>query len=558
METTDKDSCRILVDLLCKHKVKHAVISPGSRNAPLIISISRCDQITSHLVIDERCAAFIALGIASYLQEPVALICTSGSALLNYAPAIAEAYYRKLPLIVISADRPAEWIDQDDSQTIRQYEALANYVKRSYNIPSECPSDTTKWYINRTINDALLLAVHARKSPVHINIQLSEPLNRIVNINPAEERYIEMISPSCEIPESKISQLATTIKDKRILILSGFHEPSQQLNHALTQLAEHENIVVMIENISNLQNNKFISSIDRTLNELTDIEKKELRPDIVITLGGALVSRHIKQYLRQIKPLEHWHIGINDVTVDCFTSLTKRIETTPEAFFKQLSTALPPSKSCYSHNWQTISNKAETSLATFLNQAPWCDFSAMNILFNSLPSSWNLHLSNGTSIRYSQLFNTTRFNRIDCNRGVSGIDGCTSTAIGSSIVSNETTLLISGDMCAQYDFGALLTAQLSSKFKMIVLNNGGGGIFRFIKSTSSLPELETYFAAKTNLPLKQIADHINAKYYDCHDEQSLKIALNNFITDDDRPSILEIFTPGDVSAEILKNYFKNN
>lgn len=558
MGTTDKYSCRILVDLLCRHKVKHAVISPGSRNAPLIVSISRCDQITSHFVIDERSAAFMALGIASYLQEPVVLVCTSGSALLNYAPAIAEAYYRKLPLIVISADRPAEWIDQDDSQTIRQYEALANYVKRSYNIPSECTTDITKWYVNRTINDALILAVHARKSPVHINIQLSEPLNRTTQLAPIEERYIEMINPICEIPHSKILELASLIKDKRVLVLAGFHEPSQSLNHALTQFADHENIVVMIENISNLHNNKFISSIDRTLNEMTETEKKELEPDVVITLGGALVSRHIKQYLRQIKPLEHWHVGINDVTIDCFTSLTKRIETTPEMFFKQLSTALCPSKSFYSQNWQSISDKAEAFLASFLSQIPWSDFSAMNILFNTLPSSWNLHLSNGTSIRYSQLFNTSRFNRIDCNRGVSGIDGCTSTAIGSSIVSNEITLLISGDMSAQYDFGALLTDQLSPRFKMIVLNNGGGGIFRFIKSTSNLPELETFFAAKTNLPLKQIAEHINAKYYGCHNEQSLKIALNNFITDVDHPSILEIFTPGDVSAEILKNYFRNN
>ena len=168
MLTTTNSTARTLAYLLRSHGVQHVVVSPGSRNAPLLIAIASCPEIQTTVVIDERSAAFMALGISDTTQQPTALICTSGTALLNYAPAIAEAYYRKTPLIVISADRPTEWIDQDDSQTLHQYEALANFVKQSYDIPAH-NSESNVWYANRIINDAIITATTGRKlSLIHI------------------------------------------------------------------------------------------------------------------------------------------------------------------------------------------------------------------------------------------------------------------------------------------------------------------------------------------------------------------------------------------------------
>ena len=181
METSAKISCQILVDLLVANNITNVVISPGSRNAPLVIAISRCEALNKHIVIDERSAAFVALGMAIETGTPTVLVCTSGTAVLNYSPAIAEAYYRRVPIIVVSADRPVEWIDQDDSQTLRQYEALANYVKRSYNIPDNINNDTSIWYVNRIINDAIMNATSGRLAPVHINMQFDEPLNGIIS-----------------------------------------------------------------------------------------------------------------------------------------------------------------------------------------------------------------------------------------------------------------------------------------------------------------------------------------------------------------------------------------
>lgn len=559
METTDKISCNILISLLKDHGISHAVISPGSRNAPIVVALARCKEIKKTVVIDERSAAFIALGIASISSKPVALICTSGSALLNYAPAIAEAYYRQIPLIIISADRPIEWIDQDDSQTIRQYEALSNYVKNSYNIPTECTSETTKWYVNRIVNDALLSAVSGRKAPVHINVQLDEPLNKLINIGSNTERVIELISSQNLLSESDITKLAREIKiAPKVLIIAGFMSPCDILNSSLLSLAKHNNITVLTENISNLKGDLFISSIDRTLSILSNDDKENLTPDIVITLGGALVSRHIKQFLRTHKPCEHWHVGVADTTIDCFTALTKRINVTPTDFFAQLDNILKHNLSedySYSAKWNAYFNKSKVLHEKYIKCIEWSDLKAFDVIFTQLPKNWNIQISNGTSIRYSQLFDTTDYNRIDCNRGVSGIDGCTSTAIGASLVYNNTTLLITGDMSAQYDINALSASAITPKFKMIVINNNGGGIFRFIKSTSDLPELEEYFATKPKLPLPELAKGYGFNFYDASDVNELKQIISLFINDNSKPAILRINTPAKKSTEILRNYF---
>lgn len=557
MDTTAKISCQILVDLLVANGVENVVISPGSRNAPLIIAMARCEKLKKHVVIDERSAAFIALGMANASGSPVALVCTSGTALLNYAPAVAEAYYRRTPLIVISADRPVEWIDQDDSQTIRQYEALANYVKGSYNIPDHIYDETTKWYVNRIINDAIINATSGRQAPVHLNMQFDEPLNVVINKPEQQTRCINIVKAHKLLDNDGLISLAHRISEAmKVMIIAGFNAPDVKLNQALKRLACHKNIVVLTETISNLKDKKYISTIDSVLNIMSEEEKQIAQPDIVITLGGALVSRHIKQYLRATRPTEHWHIGITDTTIDCFQSLTTRIDIEPGDFFSQINGKIVDNyQSEYSLFWADIKSRAERIHKEFVKKAEWSDLKAFDIIFKSIPSKWNLQLSNGTSIRYAQLFNTTKFNRSDCNRGVSGIDGCTSTALGASLVYDDVTLLISGDMSAQYDIGALSSNLISSRFKMIVIDNGGGGIFRFIKSTSHLPELEEYFAAKTNLPVKCIAQGYGFEYFEASNEHQLKKTIKEFISTDNKPAILCVKTPTIESAEILKNYF---
>ncbi|MDE5744099.1 MAG: 2-succinyl-5-enolpyruvyl-6-hydroxy-3-cyclohexene-1-carboxylic-acid synthase, partial [Paramuribaculum sp.] len=423
MVNTLKETCRDLASQLSARGVRFAILSPGTRNAPLIVAFEREPSITTKVVIDERSAAFMALGFAAISGEPVAIVCTSGTALLNYAPAVAEAYYRKIPLIVISADRPMEWIDQDDSQTIRQFEALGNFVKASYNIPDSAEKDM-RWYANRQINDAMTTALSGRKAPVHINIQFNEPLTETGEVEDERFRNVELIEPTRSLDTSFARQLGLRLASPRkVMIVAGFLPPSPQLNKALRRLAALPNFIVFTETISNLHGNEFISRIDTTLSGITSDEREELAPDVVITLGGALISRFVKTYLRKVKPQEHWHIGLSHTTVDCFQCLTTRIEMEPEVFFPQLASAMQPHKSpCrYADRWRIVRDKAISTHQAYIARSPWSDLKAFSVIMPKIPRGTNLQLSNAPTVRYAQLTAECRLHRCDCNRGVSGI-----------------------------------------------------------------------------------------------------------------------------------------
>ena len=569
MTTTDKTSCRILSTLLQAHGVEEVVISPGSRNTPIILALDANKHITKRVVIDERVAAFIALGIAQTTSKPVAIVCTSGTALLNYAPAIAEAYYQGVPLIVISADRPMQWIDQDDSQTIRQYDALSNIVKKSYDIPEFAPNDEEmQWYANRVINDALLTASDRRKGPVHINIQLNQPLSETIEIDEPTERKISSLATETSIDTLIIESLIEDIKDKKILIIGGFNEYNSEINRSLQQLSLNDNIVVLTETISNVKGGNILTNIDRIIAPLSETELESLRPDIVISFGGALVSRYVKQFLRKCRPQRHFSIGYTHTTIDCFKSLTDRVDIMPDKFFRLLVDKcgqIDSSDNClqasYRGLWQKYDVISLASHKRYLSECPWSDLKAFSIIADALqshPQECAISLSNGTPIRYFQLFDSIKYSTCYCNRGVSGIDGSTSTAIGitiglSRIYPQTESLLITGDMSFSYDIGALATRFIPDNFKIIVFNNSGGGIFRFIPSTARLPQLEEYFAVKPSIKIDLLSQAYDFTHYQAETEQQLRTVIDSFLNHKGK-AILEIVTPPEVSGEILRKY----
>lgn len=552
MESTAKKQCNILVDVLIAHGIRHFVMSPGSRNAPIIVALARRDGIERHVVVDERSAAFIALGLAQQTGEPVAVVCTSGTALLNYAPAVAEAYYQKLPLIVISADRPMEWIDQDDSQTIRQYEALAQFVKKSYDLPARCDDDTALWYANRIVNDAVSEATSCQRAPVHINVQIDEPINAVAEWT-SKQRIIEVSEPSAELSAEAISRLADEAMGKNILIIAGFGRHDACLEAEINRLAEFPNVAVLTETIANIKGSRLIAAVDRTLLAM-DSDKKFV-PDLLITIGGALVSRMVKAFMRQNKPAAHWHVGVTGTTVDCMQALTRRILADPTVFFRQTGNRLRCGTSGYARLWADLAATGLDRHNKYINGIGWSDLKAFSIILPAIPDGCRVQLSNGTTIRYAQLFGDVLTMPTNCNRGVSGIDGSTSTAVGASLAYSGTTLLITGDMSFSYDLSGLASQYNSPRLKIIVMKNGGGGIFRFIKSTSALPELERYLEVEHDVPVKQYAEAFGFRFFDAVNEESLKTALPGFFAEAERPAILAVSTDNVASAEILKNYF---
>ncbi|MBO5054105.1 MAG: 2-succinyl-5-enolpyruvyl-6-hydroxy-3-cyclohexene-1-carboxylic-acid synthase [Muribaculaceae bacterium] len=557
MKTTDKFNVQAVVEGMVSAGVEHVVLCPGSRNAPLLIAVSRDERLKSDVVIDERSAAFIALGIAIQTERPVAVVCTSGSAVLNFAPAVAEAYYRRVPLIVISADRPDEWIDQDDSQTIRQRGILDNIVKKSCHLDDITPYDSVARHrqIIRQVVDTLYIAKAGPSGPVHINIEMDEPLNHV-----SEPVQIPLISIHADMttwPEEELALLAREINNtSRVMIVCGFMSPNPLVSDSLKKLATRDNIVVLAEAQANVRAPGVINNVDTVLRAVKN-KRDDLAPELVVTVGGALLSRHVKTWMRTIKGLKHWHIGVRDMSVDPFLALVSRIEDSPINVLPDLISALTPVDSDYRLKCQQMAHEMIEQGRRYIEDSPWSDLKAVSTLVDSLEPSINVHVSNGTAIRYVQLCDSSRLGRVECNRGVSGIDGATSTAIGSSSVYNGTTLLLTGDMSAQYDMGALASTLVDHRFKMAVLNNAGGGIFRFIDTTRSLPELERCFAADVRLPLRQLAEGFGFDYFCASSLDELDSVLPSFLAPSLRPAILDLQTPPDLSARVITSYFKS-
>ncbi|MGN1246731.1 MAG: 2-succinyl-5-enolpyruvyl-6-hydroxy-3-cyclohexene-1-carboxylic-acid synthase [Muribaculaceae bacterium] len=562
MMTTDHEACAELVEVLVGQGVKHAVISPGSRNAPLIVAFAREKRIEKHVIVDERSAAFVAVGIAQSTGEPVAVVCTSGSAVLNYAPAAAEAYYRQLPLIFISADRQAEWIDQNDSQTIRQPGVLGSVVKHSCNIPWVTDSPNTAWWINRMVNEAAIMALRAPMGPVHINVQLGEPLCGTQLRKFGGARIIENVEvmhhPRFDIVDDCIDAICST---KRVMIVAGVMPYDMELENVLRHLSLRNNVVVLTETISNIAGDRIITTIDRTLTAILEGQEADFAPDLLITMGGALVTRMLKNFLRSNPAMEEWRIGIDHNVIDTMQHLTKRFEVEPGEFFSQLYAGIvlehgKKTKSRYADMWRDARKMACECHKSYIAAAQWCDLKAFAQLLPMIPEGTDLHLSNGTSIRYAQLFETPQVHRSYCNRGVAGIDGSTSTALGSSIVMRDRlTLLITGDMSLSYDISGLASQYYNLPgFKIVVMCNGGGGIFRFIKGPSELEELEQYFEVNRDLPVQKYAEAFGFGYYEARDEKELETAAHDFFGDT-RAAILAIATPNTLNADVLRGYF---
>lgn len=560
MQDTDKIFCSILFDVLAEKGVRDVVCCPGSRNAPLLIAAANRDNFHKHFAVDERAGAFMALGLSLVSKKPVALICTSGTALLNFAPAIAEAYYQGIPLIAISADRPDQWIDQDDSQTIRQNFALTNFVKKSYSIPAYGDeNEELQWYVNRITNDAVNNSCSHKPGPVHINIALNEPLGNKLNKGISQQRIIRFLEADAIGDKEIIRNLAKTISNSKVLLIAGFMQPDARLQKVIAEFSRHPNVVVMAETISNLHLSGQTHSIDSVLACLDKKQEKYL-PDLIIYIGGALISRKLKEYIRSIRSFcTNWSVGYSNDIADPFMNLGLKIETEVSRFFKNVNGALrkliiDKEKAYYKSDWEDLRHHASSHHQEYILKSPWSELKAFDFILKHLPSSCNLFLSNGTPVRYAQIIDYTLPHASYCNRGVSGIDGSVSTAIGGAAAYKGMTILITGDLSFTYDIGGLALSDIPDTFKIIVIDNQGGGIFRFINSTSNLSEREDYFCMSPKLPLTEIVAGYGWNYFEASDMESLKKNLKSFLSCENK-SILRIKCDGIESAEILKKYF---
>lgn len=554
---SDKNTVQDLIQLLKAQGIQHIVISPGSRNAPLTISFDADPFFECYSVVDERSAGFFALGIAQQLNEPVVLICTSGSAAINYGPAVSEAFYQGIPLLVITADRPLEWIDQGDGQTIRQSGIFGSFVRFSANLPKASDDKDNAWYNARLINEAILTSMFPAPGPVHLNIPLTEPLYGTVESAMIQSKVIERLDARPMLDPAMAEYLADELsKTPKVLVLCGQLKPNTALNQALSRFAKQENVVVFTESTSNLHDPEFIGCIDRLIMTFDDADEFFFQPDILITFGTNIISKKIKALLRKHKPEQHWHIDASAELMDTFQSLSRIIPVDPFVFLEQISSSIKDEiRSAYASTIQERNRQCAEAQQAFLKNAPFSDLSIFDHILGNLPGNLDMQMGNSSVVRYLQLFDPKPEIHYFGNRGTSGIDGSVSTAVGAAWASNQTTLLITGDISFFYDSNALWNNHISPDLKIILINNGGGGIFRIIEGPDSSEALEKYFETHHERNAKLHAEQFSLKYWKAENEEELKDALIEMINYD-QAAILEVFSPRELNDKVLKDHFR--
>lgn len=545
-----------ITDLCFKKNIKNIVISPGSRNAPLTLGFNLNPYFKTYSIVDERAAAFFALGIAQQIKFPVILVCTSGSALLNYYPAISEAYYSNIPLVILSADRPEKFLNIGDGQTINQKNVFNKNIGYSENL-----NQNDNYYLNLfglrdnnqdKINKALNFSIE-KQSPVHINIPFSEPLYEVTNslsVN-TNNKLPRLNNQNVKNISSFRNKWQNSIKK---IILIGVSSPDLLSEKSIDLLASDSSLLVLTENTSNVYHPSFCNKIDQLIAPLTKKELKEFRPEILITIGGMIISKKIKAVFRDNKPKEHWHIGIQDAN-DTFFCLTKHFKTSSDDFISNLYENFKDNGSDFNNKWDLIISKRKEKHKKYMSELIYCDFKVFDYVLKSIPSNSMLQVSNSSAIRYTQLFDIDSSINVFCNRGTSGIDGSTSTAVGASSVFKGNTVFITGDLSFFYDSNALWNNFIPTSFRVILINNKGGGIFKILTKDNNTELFKKFFETKHDLYAKDLCNMYGFEYFSSDNEDTLKNVLNDFYNQSDKPRLLEVITDNDYNQDYLLNYF---
>ena len=552
-----------LVALLQAHDVRDVVLCPGSRNAPLVHALShQLAGATCHSIIDERSAGFYALGLALATHRAVVVCCTSGTAVANLHPAVAEAYYQGVPLVVLSADRPERWIGQWAGQTLPQSGLFGSLVRKAVHLP-EPHTEEERWYCNRLINEALLAALAPLPGPVQINVPISDPgvsllpptsvahaPKQPIGMQPG--RCIQQLYP-CRIDAQTIEPLQhrlATFERKMILVGQESWSAATSTGETFPQ-SLREQFLCIGESLSNSPVS--ICSLDAFLASLSEGDRRALQPDLLITLGGHIVSNKMKQYLRSYPPRETWHLSPDPTVVDLFCSLTEQIIAPVGPFLETLAQGLAGhASSPYARHWRERIDQLPSPTPRYSSLA------VVGSLLSHLPEEpCVLHLANSSSVRYAELFRKPRRLLTLCNRGTSGIEGSLSTALGfARQKAEERHFIVIGDLSFFYDLNALGLPEVGSNVRVLLLNNQRGSIFKSL-STLEMDRLsQRYITAEHQLRAQGWAESCGWEYLSVHEASQLEETIAHFVGPADRPRLLEAFVSSEDEIAELQTYFK--
>lgn len=537
--------------VLYKLGVRHAVVCPGSRCAPLTIAFSRHGKITCKTITDERSAAFIGLGIAIATKTPVVLICTSGTAAVNFYPAICEAFYQQVPLLILTADRPAEWIDQGDGQAIRQEFVFANHVKKSFSFSASYDYKEVQWEFTRKLSEAYFTSISDKQGPIHLNIPFREPFYPTQFELPFQEtlKIPTRVKGKFQLSADQIQALTADLKVfTKVLLIAGQGEYSSELVSKLKQIP----CPLIAENLANIfTGNNVVKHHDLILSgQRKEEELEALVPELVISFGKPVLSKALKQFLRKHPEIVHWHISEFATNIDLYQLHVQEILISEDEFFAHLR---PVSSEKYFNRWQVKEGEFRKEVIQFLQNASFSEFKAVFDALAKIPIDAVLHLSNSMPVRYANFF-SLRNQKVLSNRGTSGIDGSISTAIGFSWCSEQINVVLTGDLSLFYDRNAFWNKYPKANLRVILLNNYGGGIFEMIEGPSKQPELEEFFVTTQNLEAENLCKDFDIQYVKVTNDAELLEALKLFYEASSTPKLLEIVTDRKINKSTFDQF----
>lgn len=490
--------------------LRDVVISPGSRNAPLIMAFVRFGKFNCISSLDERSAAFVALGVAKRKRQPCAVICTSGSALANFYPAVLEAHYMQVPLLLISADRPAFMIDRWDGQTIHQTAFFQPHIKAEFQMP-EFDGHISQDLVSDVCKDLWKAAMEGVKGPAHLNVPMAEPLYGAVDQDfdypqPEQGTYKPIPHKDEPVPNDIIQALSAS---EKVMVLMGEGSGSEAI--AVNPSFNRPNTLVLCDLLSLNRQHATVANWESALMHLPDDKAADYMPEILVSTGKMVLNKKLKQLLRTYKPKLHIHLEPNGYCADTFLTDPQVIRTRPEVFFSLLDN--PGLNSGYSHSWKLLCQQRQEAENDF-DFETWSELGAMHYLATQLKDC-TLHLANSMTIRNMAYLSQYLDRSVEVfgNRGVSGIDGCTSTALGMALATpDKSHVLITGDLAFIYDSNAFLSHLLPQNLKIIVSNNNGGGIFRMIDGPSGMRELDPFMTTPHGKDIGKLAEFHQLKH----------------------------------------------
>jgi 2-succinyl-5-enolpyruvyl-6-hydroxy-3-cyclohexene-1-carboxylate synthase len=526
--------------LLSALGIRHVIIAPGSRNAPLIQLFTYNEAFLCHSIVDERSAGYVALGMAVTLKHPVAIVTTSGTAVLNLAPAVAEAFYQHVPLVVLTADRPVETVRQFNNQVIDQTAPFYNYTKGFYEMPVEPRSDEDVMQALTSVEKLVKEGTCYPAGPVHINVPLREPLYEPL---PEPDQIFQSVSlDPGGIPEPSAPS-GWGGSCQKILLLGGAGRYDENTSEVLLELAKNQQVVTIAENIANLPSKEFVHHPEVILSGATPEELGRLKPDLVIGLGGQVVSKRLKNFL-QSDPAIRLLVPEQEPSI-VIRGLLHHLERQPNDL-----------SSGYLDTWKILEEKVMAKAIRAMDTFPFCNLTVIREIIQAAPAGAILHLGNSTTIRYTQLIPFRDDITCYSNRGTSGIDGSVSTAVGSALAKEGLHLLLVGDLSFVYDSNALWNQRFPGNLRIIVLNDGGGSIFRILDGPDRMKFFEEFSVTHHPVSLEMLAQAFGRRFRRVSDTEELKESLEVLMLPDSPVSVLEVDTTASENSRIFESFFE--